>query len=70
MNNTDLSNKNEGYVYVELREFTDNFMNDRNSNTKDPRFILLKGISLANFLLITPKSRVESNNQLDKISKK
>jgi hypothetical protein len=58
--------KNEGYVFVELREFSENF--DRNSKEKDPRFILLKGITLAKFLLITPKCGIENSNKLEQIS--
>jgi hypothetical protein len=50
-----------------LREFTDNY--DKNSRERDPRFILLKGVTLAKFLLLSPKSMVDNPNKLEHISK-
>ena len=47
--------KNDGYLFIELREFTENYFEEKNK-TKDPRFIILNAITSAKLLLLDPKT--------------
>lgn len=47
--------KNDGYLFIELREFTENYFEEKNK-VKDPRFIILNAITSAKLLLLDPKT--------------
>jgi hypothetical protein len=62
------STKKDSYVFIELKEFVEDLSGESEKNVKrDDRFILISPSQLSKFLLLNPKSYVESKG-LDNIN--
>jgi hypothetical protein len=56
-----VSGRNDGYLFIDLREYTENYIEDK--KIKDPRFIILNAVTCAKLLLLDPKVCMPENLQ-------